>query len=192
MQQNTPDRDQPSTNIPNLNNLSSAAPVGGPYTNEEWKVLVETPVTVSRAMMAVSPSGAIGSSREVMAMRNSFKEALQKTTNPTLQNLRQHLQAQETSEALWQDVGHAFKDRWDAANVRQTAIAACQQCATLLRKSSPQDAQAYKDFVYSTAQRVAEATKEGGFLGIGGTKAVSDAEQSLLNDISRTLGVSRA
>ncbi len=189
MQPNIPDRDTPATNIPNL---SSAIPSGGPYTNEEWKVLAETPVTVCRAMMAISPSGALGSVREVTAMRNSFKEVLQKTTNPMLQKLHQHLQPQESIQALWEDVGRVFKDRWDAASARQTAVTACQQCVTLLKKSSPQDAQAYKEFVYSTAQRVAEASKEGGFLGMGGAKTISDAEQSLLNDISRTLGVSRA
>ena len=84
--------------------------------------------------------------------------------------------------------GTPFGDRWDAANVRQTAIASCQQAVTLLQKISPQDGQAYKDFVYTTALRVAEAAKEGGFMGIGGV-AVSAEEKSLLNDISRALGV---
>ena len=191
MQPNIPDRDQPGTSIPNPS-LSSAIPSGGPYTNEEWKVLAETPVTVGRAMMAVSPSGALGTSREVMALRNSFKEVLQQTNNPLLQNIYQHVQSQESTQALWEDVEHAFKDRWDAANVRQTALAACQQCVTLLKKASPQDAQAYKDFVYSTARRVAEASKEGGFLGLKGAKTISESERSLLNDISRTLGVPRA
>jgi len=188
MQQNTPERDRPDASIPNL---SQAAPIGGPYTNEEWRVLLETPVTVCRAIMAVSPSGALGTSQEVITMRNSLKEVLQKASNPLLQNVRQQLQPQENAEALWQNVQAAFKDRWDAANVRQTAIAACQRCVSLLKKSPAQDAQAYKEFVYTVARKVAEAAKEGGFMGVGG-KAISDAEQSLLNDISNTLGIPRA
>lgn len=189
MQQSTPEREPSEANIPNL---SSAIPSGGPYTHEEWKVLAETPAIVCRAMMAVSPSGALGSVREVMAMRNSFTEVLQKTTNPVLQQLSQHLQSQEAAQALWEDAGNIFKDRWDVANVRQTAMNSCQQCVALLKKVSPQDAQAYKEFVYSSAQRVAEASKEGGFLGLGGAKTISEAEQSLLNDISRTLEIARA
>ena len=188
MQQNTPDRDNLNPNVTDPNKM---APIGGPYSNEEWKVLVETPVKVCRAMMAVSPSGAIGASKEVMAMRNSFKTTLQGTNNPTLQNLHQQLQSQERTEVLWQDVEHSFKDRWDAANVRKTAMAACQEALVLLKRVSPQDVQAYKDFVYSTAYKVASAAKEGGFMGIGG-KAISDAEMELLNDIASALGLPRA
>lgn len=188
MQQNTPERDRPDASIPNL---SQAAPIGGPYTNEEWKVLLDTPVIICRAVMAVSPSGAVGTSQEVIAMRNSLKDVLQKTSNPLLQTVRQHLQSQENAEALWRDVQSSFKDRWDAANVRQTAISACQRCVSLLKKSPAQDAQAYKEFLSTIARKVAEAAKEGGFMGVGGT-AISETEQSLLNDISNTLGIPRA
>ncbi len=188
MQQNTPERDRPEANIPNL---SQAAPIGGAYTNDEWKVLLDTPVTICRAVMAVSPSGAVGTSQEVMAMRNSLKDVLQKASNPLLQTVRQQLQSQENAEAIWRDVQNSFKDRWDAANVRQTAIAACQRCVSLLKKSSAQDAQSYKEFLYAVARKVAEAAKEGGFMGVGG-KAISEAEQSLLSDISNTLGIPRA
>lgn len=188
--QQTPDKDRPESHVPDL---GKAAPVGSPYTNEEWKVLVETPVKICRAIMAVSPAGAIGMTKEIAAMRNSFKETLQATTNPTLQNLNQHLKDQEKVENLWQAAGNVFRDRWDAANVRQTAIAACQQVVTLLKKVPTQDALAYKEFLYTTARRVAEATKEGGFIGIGANKSpISEAEQSLLNDVSKTLELPRA
>ena len=190
--QQTPDKDRPESHVPDL---GKAVPGGGPYpfTNEEWKVLAETPVKIGRAIMAVSPAGAIGMTKEIAAMRNSFKETLQATTNPLLQNLNQHLKDQEKVENLWQDVGHVFRDRWDAANVRQTAIAACQQVVSQLKKIPTQDAQTYKEFVYATARKVAEATKEGGILGIGGNKStISEAEQSLLNDIAGALELPRA
>ena len=185
MQQNTPDRERSETHIPNL---GQTAPANSPYTNDEWLCLVETPVKVGRAMMAVSPSGAIGMTQEILALRKSMTEGLQAAKQPLLVNIRQHVQSQDVMEAIWDDAGHAFGDRWDAANVRQTAIVACQQALTLLKKIAPQDAQAYKEFVYATALKVAQAAKEGGFMGIGGV-AVSAEEQSLLNDISRTLGV---
>lgn len=188
MQQNPLDREKSEANIPNL---SSAAPIGGPYTNEEWKLLMDTPVRIGRAMMAVSPSGAIGTSQEIMALRKSTKDALQGATNPTLKTLYQQLQGQEAMQVLWEDAGHAFQDRWDAANVRKTAISSCQQVVGLLRKAPQQDAQAYKDFVYATARKVAEAAKEGGFMGIGGV-AISAEEKSLLDDISKALEIQHA
>jgi hypothetical protein len=54
-------------------------------------------------------------------------------------------------------------------------------------KATPADADAYKRFVMTVAQAVAEAHKEGGFLGIGGTR-VSDAEEQALDEISLALG----
>ncbi len=187
MQQNTPDKDRPEANVP----LSKAAPIGEPYTNEEWNVLAETPVKICRAVMAVSPSGPVGATKEILAMRNSMKEALQGVKSPTLQNLNKSLQKQETAEALWKSAEYAFRDRWDAANVRQIAITTAQQTVALLKKVPAQDAQAYKEFVYATALKVAEASKEGGAMGMRG-QAISEAEQSLLNDVAKALELPQA
>jgi len=41
----------------------------------------------------------------------------------------------------------------------------------------------------SISQKVAEASSEGGFLGIGGVQ-VSDAEKATLGDIAKALGTS--
>lgn len=185
MQQNMPDRERPETSIPNLGQM---APAGSAYNNDEWLCLVETPVKVARAMMAVSPSGAIGMTQELVALRKCMTEGLQGSSQPVLASIRQHMQNQNTLEAIWEDAGHAFGDRWDAANVRKTAILSCQQALSLLKKISAQDAQAYKQFVYATAFNVAQAAKEGGFMGVGG-EAISTEEQTLLNEISKTLGM---
>lgn len=185
MQQNPPDRERPEGHIPNL---GQTAPANSPYTNDEWLALVELPVKVGRAMMAVSPTGAIGMAQEIIALRKAYQEAFQTTNNPILLNMRQHLQSQDSIERIWEDAGHAFHDRWDTANVYQTAIAACQQAVALVRKLSTQEALEYKDFIYTTALKVAQAAREGGFMGIGGVAIVAE-ERSLLNDIARALGL---
>lgn len=187
-QQPTPGGDRPNPNIPDLQHL---APADSQFTNEEWKQLIEIPVKVGRAMIAVAPSGVIGMSNEVMALRKSFQELIPKSTSPLIKDMGKHLQEQATMSAIWEDAGHVFSDRWDAANVRKTAIAACQQAVNLLKKVSAQDSQAYKDLVYSVAQKVAEAGKEGGFAGFGG-EAVSEAERVLLKDVANALGLQRA
>lgn len=188
MQQPTPGGDRPNPNIPDLQHL---APADSQFTNEEWKLLLETPVKVGRAMMAVSPSGAVGMSNEIMALRKCFQELIPRSPNPTIREMGKHLQEQSTMSAIWDDAGHAFSDRWDAANVRKTAIATCQQAVSLLKKASAQDAQAYKELVYITAQKVAEAGKEGGFVGIG-SEAISEPERVLLKDVANALGLQRA
>lgn len=192
MQQNIPGRDTPESNIPNLSNVApSTAPTGSPFTDMEWRTLVNIPVQIGRAMMAVSPSGAIGTTKEVLALRKCLETIqAQGISNPMLRQLGQHIQG--NMESIWDDAGHAFKDRWDAANIRQTTLNACQQAGTLLNKVSPQDAISYKEFVYSVAQKVAEAAKEGGFMGIGAGQTISPPEEALLKDLANTLGLQRS
>jgi UDP-N-acetyl-D-mannosaminuronic acid transferase (WecB/TagA/CpsF family) len=124
-------------------------------------------------------------------MHRSLKEVLQHASSPLLLHLHQQLQSQEKSEALWRDVQRLFKDRQDAVAIRQTAIVACQRCVALLNKAPAQESQAYKEFVYAIARRVAEAAKEGGLLGTGG-QVLSEAEQALLKELSSVLGISGA
>jgi len=187
-QQPAPGEDRPNPNIPDLQHM---APSDSQFTNEEWKLLIEVPVKVGRAMMAVSPSGAIGMVNEIMALRKCFQELIPKSTSPMIREMGRHLQQQATMSALWDDASHVFSDRWDAANVREISIAACQQAVALLKKVSPQDSQMYKEFVYATAQKVAEAGKEGGFMGVKG-EAVSEPERILLKELASTLGLQRA
>jgi hypothetical protein len=51
------------------------------------------------------------------------------------------------------------------------------------------EAEEYKRWILSLARKTAEASKEGGFLGIGGT-LVSDEESSALNALANELGMS--
>ena len=53
---------------------------------------------------------------------------------------------------------------------------------------SPQEAQEFKGWLMSIARGAAEAAKEGGFLGFGGTQ-VSEKEMSALSQLSAALGV---
>jgi hypothetical protein len=48
-----------------------------------------------------------------------------------------------------------------------------------LEAKAPEDAPAFKAWLQAIAQRVAEAAKEGGFMGFGGVR-VSDAEKATL------------
>jgi hypothetical protein len=58
--------------------------------------------------------------------------------------------------------------------------------AALLDAKAPNDAAAFKSWLQSISQQVAEAAKEGGFLGFGGVQ-VSDAEKATLAEISSAL-----
>ena len=58
----------------------------------------------------------------------------------------------------------------------------------LKQKGSPEDVTAYRDFLLTLGDKVANAAKEGGFLGFGGER-VSEHERSLLAELTQAIGV---
>ena len=63
----------------------------------------------------------------------------------------------------------------------------CEAVAELLtNKSNEIEAWQYREWAMSVGQRVAEAAKEGGFLGIGGER-VSGEEKRVLEKLSKSL-----
>jgi hypothetical protein len=60
--------------------------------------------------------------------------------------------------------------------------------AILEAKATPEEAEAYKRVCLEIAQRVAERTKSGGVLGIGGER-VSGGEQAAIDRLRSTLGI---
>jgi hypothetical protein len=55
-----------------------------------------------------------------------------------------------------------------------------------VERHSPSEAQAYKTWLASVAKKVAEASKEGGFLNMGGT-LVSSKEEEALKELTQVL-----
>jgi hypothetical protein len=54
------------------------------------------------------------------------------------------------------------------AEIKQRAIDALRSAAAVVDQKAPFDATAYKSWLLQIANSVAEASKEGGFLGFGG------------------------
>ena len=73
--------------------------------------------------------------------------------------------------------------------IARRALAHLREVSEILDAKAPGDAAAFKAWLRGISQKVAEASKEGSFLGVGGVQ-VSDAEKATLADISKALGVS--
>jgi hypothetical protein len=83
----------------------------------------------------------------------------------------------------------AFKAQLTAktpAELKSQAIAALTSVAQLVDAKAATDAPAFKMWLKGIAERVAAASKEGGFLGFGGV-AVSDVEKATLEEVSGAL-----
>jgi hypothetical protein len=73
------------------------------------------------------------------------------------------------------------------ADVVPRALETLRQASTILDAKAPADAPAFKAWINGIAGKVAEASKEGGFLGFGGVQ-VCDAEKATLAQIATALG----
>lgn len=61
----------------------------------------------------------------------------------------------------------------------------------LAAKAAPEEVESFERFCLDVAEHAAEATKSGGFLGIGG-KRISQPESEALDQIAATLGIERS
>jgi hypothetical protein len=67
------------------------------------------------------------------------------------------------------------------------AVDRARAAITALQAKAPADVAAYRSFVAALAERVAQAAKEGGFLGFGGGR-VSAGEKEMLAKLQQALG----
>ena len=65
-------------------------------------------------------------------------------------------------------------------------IGECQQAVGIIQNKSPEEAESYAQFLMDVAKITAEASKEGGFLGIGAVR-VSQQEEAALERLSNAL-----
>jgi len=151
------------------------------YTKEEWDLLVKSPVMAAMAVIAASPSGPIGVLKEMFAVGKGLWEGAEGTTNALIGALVADLKA-GARPAM------PTERPQDLAQAKAQALGACREVAALLGRKAPSEAEGFKRWLLGSAQRVAEAAKEGGFFGIGGVQ-VSEAEKTALAEVAQALGV---
>lgn len=151
------------------------------FTGEEWQTIVKAAPMAGLAVTLASPNGPFGVMKEMFAVGLAIADTLHKgSDNELVTALIEDLKARGTKP-----------DRPSGMESPEKARAACMQAlqeldALLLRKSTPNEALAFKQWLHGIAHSVAEASNEGGFLGFGGEK-VSAAERDALAAIGATL-----
>jgi hypothetical protein len=154
------------------------------FTAEEWKQVQRAPFMAGLAVVAASPSGPFGVVKEMFAV------------GKMLGQVKAQGSSNELIKALVADIESGAKDLSapeelkgkTADQVKSYAIGSLRQVAALLEKKAKSDeAQGFNQWLVSVAQKVAEAAKEGGFLGFGGTQ-VSEQEAATVRELSTALG----
>jgi hypothetical protein len=146
------------------------------FNAEEWTTLVEAPLLAGMSVLAAERGGTL---KESVAVGRTYAEARQNHgESPLLDAIVASPPAMDPARL-----------REGGGDVKQLATARLRDAAALIdSKASADEARAYKQFVVTVAEAVANAHREGGFAGIGGTP-VSDNEQAALDTIRSTLGL---
>jgi hypothetical protein len=158
------------------------------FTSEEWTKLLESPMVAGMAVSAAEPSGLWGTLKEAFASSSALVAA---KTDAGANELTKAIVADfETSEGR-SGIQEALRKRYAGAkpaDVVQRSLSSLGEISRILESKAPNDAVAFKAWLQQISQKVAEASKEGGFLGFGGVQ-VTDAEKATLTDINKTLGM---
>jgi hypothetical protein len=154
------------------------------YSANEWDLLRTAPLMAAILVVAASPSGPVGLVQESAAAGKMILEAADSAKTPLLKSLAEDM---KSSFAIPKPPPGA-----SPAAVQLAATEILQRTSDLLeKKATPEEATEMKLWLAQIAQKTAEATKEGGFLGFGGT-LVSEEEKAAIAKVNSSLGLAAA
>jgi len=158
------------------------------FTNDEWSLLLRSPMNAGMAITAAEPSGLFGLLKESFAGGTALAQAAtDPNINPLIKAVVSDFQTSD-GRAAAHDGLKAELANSKPAEVKTKAIDSLRQVSTMLATKAPSDATAFKAWLRLISQKTAEAASEGGSLFGGGVK-VSDAEKATLGEISSALGI---
>ena len=155
------------------------------FSETEWSAIVDAPQMAGIAVMVAGASGVIGSLKEAAAAAGTVFEGTSHANDliRLISGKDEMKAAQERIRAAMGDFGDQDPSTW----VRQQTVSTVQRAVTILRAKSPEAAVVYKDWIMTIADKVANAAKEGGFLGFGGER-VSEKEREAIEQLRMAIG----
>jgi hypothetical protein len=125
-------------------------------------------------------SGPVGIAKEAMAVGRAITDAAQGQTPEIVKAIATSMKDSGRPETPDMPMmGNRAKSKLALTNTIKSAVDAVE-------RHSPAEAEPYKAWLAAVARKVAEAAKEGGFLGMGGT-LVSQKEEDALEELKAVL-----
>jgi hypothetical protein len=158
------------------------------FTPEEWKLLLESVMMAGIAVTVAEPSGLWGLLKESFASGSALRQAkIDPGSSPLIKAVVADFETSQ-GQSTARDGLRAKLASSKPAEIKAQCIETLRQARALVDSKAPDDAAAFKGWLREISQHVAEASKEGGFLGFGGV-LVSNAEKATLGEISGALGL---
>jgi hypothetical protein len=155
----------------------SAVALRNTYDDAEWMKVRMGPLAAMFLVASSSPSGLVGLIKEFRSASEAVSNAIKDV--PPVSVVGTAFGGGLTKEELEQ----IKKD----SPSKESAINSIKEGLGIISQKSPSDVRAYRELILQVSQKVAEASKEGGFLGIGGT-LVSKEEEQTIAEIRSALG----
>lgn len=154
------------------------------YTQDQVEKLMAAPMLISMYIMGSSLSGPVGLVKEMMAgVETAMQAAKDSAPDSVLSSLfsEENMKAQQNK--MQQETSESTEGAQNMDQAKEKMLGQVKEAVgIIMEKGSPAEIAAYKKLMVSVAENVANAAKEGGFMGIGGT-LVNDAEKTAINDI---------
>jgi hypothetical protein len=155
------------------------------FTADEWETILQSPTMAGMMVMTAGKSGPIQAVKEMFAVSKALLDADQQGAGGSL------VHAIVAAVKAGERPGAPAQQPKSIEEARTMALDHIRRTAALVDvKGPPEDAQAFKRWLVDVGQKVAEASKEGGFLGFGGTQ-VTDEERAAVGELSAALGIAR-
>lgn len=157
------------------------------FTPEEWTKILEGMMLVGMAVSAADPNGLWGTIKEAFASRTAIAGSKSRLiSNELVKAVITELDTKE-GRAIIQKALEKRITGATPAEVVQRSLEHLREVAAILDAKAPGDAADFKAWLGGISQQVAQASMEGGFLGVGGVR-VSETEKATLADIEKALG----
>ncbi len=158
------------------------------FTPEEWTMVLQSPMLVGIAISTADPSGLWGTLKEAAASSSALAAAkLDAGSNDLIKAVIGDIETSEGRTVVQKALRDCFAGA-EPSHCVHRSLANLREVSLVLDAKAPDDAAGFKTWLCGISQKVAEASAEGAFLGLGGVQ-VSDAEKATLADISKALGM---
>jgi hypothetical protein len=158
------------------------------FTDEEWTRLERAPIVAGMAITLADPGGPIEAVKESMATVKTILEAAQAGDHGELVDAV----AKSTAEKVQHRQNPLAGFRPKGALAGQEILEELGEANRLVtEKATPEEAQAFRQWMLVAAQHAAEAAKEGGFMGFR-AEQVSEGEQQMLDKLRDVLSAPAA
>ena len=152
------------------------------FTDEEWTAIVRAPLVAGMGITFADPGGPIEVLKETGAVVKVVGETVQEGRGDLVGEVAQAVQDmakqhQNPVKGFKPEAGLAGKQILDELGRVRGIVAA---------KATPEETEAFSNWLLESAQRAAEAAKEGGFMGWHAVR-VSEGEQKMLDELKTVL-----